>query len=201
VLEQACRQVVAWQEGRPAGEPLLVSVNLSPRQFQQPSLADDVAQTLRATGLPAHCLKLELTETALMRDLEAATATLGRLKALGVQLAVDDFGTGYSSLNYLKRFPVDTLKIDRSFVQGLGEDAHDSAIVSNVIGLANSLGLQVTGEGIETAEQLRYLSELGCDTGQGYYLARPLPADAVAALIAAARPLPATEVSEESSAA
>jgi len=119
-------------------------------------------------------LKLELTESVVMEDAEQTIETLGQLKALGVQLAIDDFGTGYSSLSYLKRFPVDVLKVDRSFVDGLATSQQDAAIVQGIIALAQSLGLTVTGEGIETEEQAAYLTRLGCDLAQGYYFSRPL---------------------------
>src|SRR5205823_4228976 len=147
----------------PDRPPLAVSVNLSVRQFQHPSLVEDVALVLRQTGLEPSRLVLEITEGIMMEAAEVSSAALQKLKDLGVRLAIDDFGTGYSSLSYLKRFPVDTLKIDRSFVDGLGRDPGDAAIVHAVIGLAHTLGLQVTAEGIETAEQLVRLQLAGCD--------------------------------------
>jgi EAL domain-containing protein (putative c-di-GMP-specific phosphodiesterase class I) len=174
VLEEACRQLVAWHRQFPAEPPLMLNVNLSPRQFQQPDLVEEVARTLRETGLAPGCLKLEITEGIIMRDVEATIATLWQLKELGVQLAIDDFGTGHSSLAYLKRLPLDVLKIDRSFVKGLGSDQADTAIVRAIISLAKSLGITVTGEGIETAEQASLLAAWACDRGQGYYYAKPL---------------------------
>jgi diguanylate cyclase (GGDEF)-like protein len=183
VLEEACRQVAIWHGQFPSERPLMLSVNLSPRQFQLPSLVNDVARALRDTGLSPHCLKLEITEGILMQDIEATIVTLWQLKELGVKIAIDDFGTGYSSLSYLKRLPLDVLKIDRSFVSGLGQKPEDSAIVRAIISLAKSLDLSVTGEGIETPEQAELLSEWGCDNGQGYYYGRPLNKTGTAALL------------------
>ncbi len=197
VIEEACRQLQEWRLPRPAEPCLVMSVNLSARQFDQPDLVEMIARALHASGLPPHALKLEITESIAMGDADSAVATLNALKALGVQIAIDDFGTGYSSLSYLKRFPVDTLKIDRSFVVGLGHDAENTAIVRAVIALAKSLGLSVTGEGIETAEQLHELQSLGCDQGQGYYFARPLTANAFGARLndeITRRPRPITSV-------
>jgi diguanylate cyclase (GGDEF)-like protein/PAS domain S-box-containing protein len=174
VLEQACRQVAAWQVRYPMIPPLTVSVNLSPRQFENRGLLDDVKRALTQSGLAPTSLKLEITESTIMRDVEATVSTMGQLKALGVHLAIDDFGTGYSSLAYLKRLPLDVLKIDRSFVSGIGLDREDRAIVKAIISLAKSLKLSVTAEGIETEEQSSLLREWACEQGQGYYFARPL---------------------------
>lgn len=174
VLEQACQQMAAWHAEFPFDPPLRLSVNLSPRQFQQPALVDEVARAVREAGLPPDCLKLEITEGVIMRDVEATIDTLSRLKDLGIKLAIDDFGTGYSSLSYLKRLPLDVLKIDRSFVAGIGRDSDDTAIVRAIISLAKSLELEVTGEGIETPEQAALLTALGCDLGQGYYYGKPI---------------------------
>ena len=183
VLAEACRQGRAWQEEFPGDPPLTVHVNLSARQFQHSELVKDVARTLQETGLDPHSLMLEITEGVLMTDAEASIVTLKKLRDVGVQLAIDDFGTGYSSLGYLKRFPVDILKIDRSFVDGLGTDPEDTAIVEAVITLARTLGLVATAEGVETAEQLANLRALDCELGQGYYFAKPLPAAAAGALL------------------
>jgi diguanylate cyclase (GGDEF)-like protein len=183
VLETACRQLRAWQNDFRAEVVPVVSVNLSARQFQQQTLLNDIQSAVRETGIDACRLKLEITESVIMRDAETATVALRQLKALGIQLAIDDFGTGYSSLSYLKRFPVDTLKIDRSFVDGLGSDAQDTAIVRSVVALAKTLNLNVTGEGIETPDQKAELVALGCEFGQGYLFERPLPADAIQALL------------------
>jgi diguanylate cyclase (GGDEF)-like protein len=174
VLAEACRQAARWQRSFPGREPLSVSVNLSGRQLQDPGLVETVARVLVETGLESAALKLELTETVVMESTEATFETLSRLRELGVRLAIDDFGTGYSSFAYLKQFPVDALKIDRSFVAGLGRDAQDGAIVQSVISLARGLGLTVIGEGVETAEQAVTLKQLGCHLAQGYYYARPL---------------------------
>jgi len=175
VLEQACLQVRKWRDQSPALRGLVVSVNLSARQFQTPDLVQEIMRAVGEAGLDPSALKLEITESTVMQDPEAAANTLRQLKALGCQLAIDDFGTGYSSLSYLKRFPVDTLKIDRSFVDGLGADLQDTAIVRSVVDLAQALAVSVTGEGIETAAQEAELRMLGCDGGQGFLFARPLP--------------------------
>jgi diguanylate cyclase (GGDEF)-like protein len=180
VLRTACQQAYAWYQ-QDLGAAPLVSVNLSPLTFRLPELGQMVAATLAAVGLPAWQLKLEITEGTAMENAASTVATLGELKGLGVRLGIDDFGTGYSSLAYLKRFPVDTLKIDKTFVDGLGQDPDDTAIVRTVLTLAHSLGLQVTAEGLETIEQLRFLRALGCEHGQGYHFSRALPAEAFAA--------------------
>jgi diguanylate cyclase (GGDEF)-like protein/PAS domain S-box-containing protein len=174
VLEEACRQVVAWRAELPDQAALMVSVNLSPRQFQQKNLVAQVARALREAGLAPAWLKLEITEGVIMQDVEATIKTLWQLKELGVQLAIDDFGTGYSSLAYLKRLPLDILKIDHAFINGIGQDSEDTAIVRAIIAMAKSMKLSITGEGIETAEQAALLREWACDKGQGYYFARPL---------------------------
>ena len=184
VLAEACRQVRVWQAGVPTAPPLTLSVNLSAREFLQPDLVDEVARVLRDSRLAPGSLKLEITESVLMAEPLFSNGTLQALKRLGVQLVVDDFGTGYSSLGYLKGLPVDMLKIDRTFVAGLGQDAGDTAIVEAVITLARTLGLTVTAEGVERVEQLMQLRDLGCQLGQGYYFARPLPSAAVDALLA-----------------
>ncbi len=175
VLREACRQAREWQEEHQGLEgSLFISVNLSPRQFRRPDLTRMVSEALRDSGLDPHALVLEITETAVMEDIEAAVCTLQQLRDLGVRLSVDDFGTGYSSLSYLKHLPVDFLKIDRSFVNGLDKDSTDLAIVSSTISLAHALGLESVAEGVETAEQLERLRALGCDMAQGFYFAEPL---------------------------
>jgi EAL domain-containing protein (putative c-di-GMP-specific phosphodiesterase class I) len=176
-----------WQDQYPSNPPLVVGVNLSARQLQQPNLVALVERIVREAGIAPSTLKLEITESAIMQDPDAATRMLQALKDLGIRLAVDDFGTGYSSLSYLKRFPVDTLKIDRSFVEGVGRDNHDTAIVRSIIGLASTLGLTVTAEGVETPTQQWCLQQLGCDRVQGYLFAKPLPAREMAELLAADR--------------
>ncbi|MFN8526831.1 MAG: EAL domain-containing protein [Chloroflexota bacterium] len=182
VIRQACAQVKVWNTLL-TSQHLAVSVNLSARQFQQRSLASDIAAEIAAAGIAPSLLKLEITESALMRDADVAADVLAALRALGVQIAIDDFGTGYSSLSYLSRFPVDTLKVDRTFINGLGHDTHDASIVRSVIAMAKSLNLTITGEGIETAEQLAYLRSLGCHFGQGYYFNHPLPAHEISTLL------------------
>jgi diguanylate cyclase (GGDEF)-like protein/PAS domain S-box-containing protein len=184
VLEEACRQLRAWRDDYPTVPPLVMSVNLSGRQFQNPGLVADVARTLHETSIDPACLKLEITESVLMSDVESAAETCAALKRLGVQLAIDDFGTGYSSLAQLKRLPFDTLKIDRAFVDGLGRDEQDIAIVNSVVNLAKTLNLSVTAEGIETAVQEAHLRSVGCERGQGYLFARPLPPETMAAMLA-----------------
>lgn len=175
ILEEACRQAREWQEQYPEYSSVTMCVNLSERQLQYHKLSQEVAQALRDTGLDPATLDLEITESVLMGDVSANIPVFQELKSLGVKLAIDDFGTGYSSLAHLKRFPVDYLKIDRSFVSGLGKDPKDAAIVTAIVTLAHTLGLEVVAEGIETAEQLKFLRDIGCDLGQGYYFARPLP--------------------------
>lgn len=175
VLKAACLQMRQWHEQYPSDPPLTVSVNLSARQFQQTDLVDEAAEALRAAGLDPGALELEITESVVMENAQSAIATLRALKALGLRLSIDDFGTGYSSLAYLKSFPVDTLKIDRSFVEGLEEDAEDSAITSGMVSLAHTLGLEVVAEGVGNAKQLAKLKEMGCNLAQGYHFFKPLP--------------------------
>lgn len=185
VLQQSCRQMVAWHT---AGLPLqFVAVNVSSRLFSRGELDQRVADVLRDTGLNPACLELEVTESAVMEDADAALALMERLRALGVRLAIDDFGTGYSSLARLKRLPVHKLKLDQSFVSGLPHDQDDVAITRAVIALGHSLGLKVLAEGIEQPEQLALLDELGCDHGQGYHFGRPQPAEQLAELLAQQR--------------
>jgi diguanylate cyclase (GGDEF)-like protein/PAS domain S-box-containing protein len=172
VLEEACRKAAQWA-GTPATD-FPVSVNLSPRQFRQKDLVNTVAEVLAKTGLSPGRLQIEVTESSMMQDVEQATGTLKGLNALGVRLALDDFGTGYSSLAYLKTFPIDDLKIDRSFVRDVILDGSDAQIARAIIGLAHNLGLRVVAEGIENLDQLKFLCENGCDEGQGFYFARPL---------------------------
>jgi diguanylate cyclase (GGDEF)-like protein/PAS domain S-box-containing protein len=186
VLEEACRQAKEWQERHhpPADSPLKMSVNISARQFQRPDeLVREVVRVLEETGLAPSSLVLEITESMIMGDAEHNVEVLRKLKDLGVQIAIDDFGTGYSNLQYLKRFPVDMLKVDKSFVQGLEENPEETAIAEAVISLSRALGLGTVAEGIETTEQLNYLRKLGCELGQGYYFSEPLPADKASALL------------------
>ena len=189
VLREACRQMQAWYaEGL---ELPSVSVNLSARQLESDTLVRDVAQALADSELPAGCLDLEITESMLMQNADAAVLLLGELKAMGVTLSLDDFGTGYSSLAYLKRFPLDTVKVDRSFVQDIAADADDASITRAVITMAHHLKLQVVAEGVETAEQLALLISHQCDVIQGYFFSRPLPAGDMATLLRAGKTLPA----------
>ena len=173
VLRTACTQNKAWQDAGLA--PFVISVNVSVRQFRQDNLVQTIAEVLRETGLEARYLEVELTESAVMYDAEQLIAMLGELNDLGVQIALDDFGTGYSSLSYLKRFPVDRLKVDRSFVQDIATDCDDATIVRTIIALGHNLGLKVVAEGVETEQQLDFLRANHCDELQGYYFGRPLP--------------------------
>jgi len=186
VIRTACKQNKAWQA---AGLPFLrISVNLSARQFKEKNIVERVAQALKETGLEARYLELELTES-LLQTPETTITPLKELHALGIHLSIDDFGTGYSSLSYLKRFPIDTLKIDRSFVRDITTDADDAAIANAIITMAHSLGMYVVAEGVETGEQLAFLCQRKCDSMQGYYFSKPLPADAFVSLIKEGRRL------------
>jgi diguanylate cyclase (GGDEF)-like protein len=182
VLDAALERVAAW---RALGHELSIAVNLSARSFLDARLADEIPELLAARGLPAGCLELEITESMLMHDPQRAQETLERLAAIGVGLSVDDFGTGFSSLAHLKRLPVDTIKIDKSFVLDMTADEADEAIVRSTIELAHNLGLGVVAEGVESAETWVRLAALGCDLAQGYHLARPLPAPGLLALLEA----------------
>ena len=174
-LYEACRQACSWPEV-PGQAPLRVAVNLSARQFRQFALVDQVAGALAASGLAAERLELEITESCLMQDVDLAIAILDRLRRLGCRVSVDDFGTGYSSLAYLKRFPIDALKVDRFFIRGLPGDSQDAAIIAAVMGMARGLHLEVVAEGVETTEQMDWLMRQGCDVAQGYLIAKPLAA-------------------------
>jgi diguanylate cyclase (GGDEF)-like protein/PAS domain S-box-containing protein len=177
VLEEACRQAKEWQERYPADIPMKMSVNISARQLQRPDeLVREIDWVLEKTGLAPGSLVLEITESMIMGEAEYNVDVLRKLKDLGVGIAIDDFGTGYSNLAYLKRFPVDLLKVDKSFVNGLGENPEDTAIVEAVASLARALGINTVAEGIETTEQLDRLQALGCQLGQGYYFSKPLTA-------------------------
>ena len=181
VMRTACAQSMAWQD---AGlTPMVLSVNFSARQFQQPTFIADVTQILKDTSLDPRWLELELTESSIMKDPEVAIEKLHELKLMGIRVAVDDFGTGYSSLNYLKRFPIDTLKIDRSFVSDVCKDPHDTAIVRAIINLGHALDLTVIAEGVETKEQLQYLTALECDVVQGFLFSKALSVTAFEELL------------------
>ena len=194
VLFEACRQTAAWR-AEPGGEDLGISVNLSSRQFADPNLAGLVGAALEEAGLPADALTLEITEGTVMEDTAPNLATLQALKDLKVRLSIDDFGTGYSSLSYLKRFPIDTLKIDRGFVDGVVEDGEDKAIVGAIVGLAAALGLEVVAEGVETEAQLAAMAALGCAAVQGHLFGTAVPAgdvDRSRALLLATPRMPVT---------
>ncbi len=178
ILQESCRQLRQWQTENPSASPLMVSVNLSTKQFSQTDLVEQVAAALNATGLEPQCLKLEITESHIMENSEQTIVMINRLRALGVELSLDDFGTGYSSLSYLHRLPVSYLKIDRSFVMRMMDNEENGEIVSTIIKLAQNLKMKVVAEGIETAEQLAHLKILDCEFGQGYFFSKPLEAEA-----------------------
>jgi len=182
VLQKACVQMGEWRDRFGDGAPARISVNVSGRQL--PTLVRDVARVIGRTSMDPQSLVLEITESVVMEDPEGAIRTLDALRTMGVALAIDDFGTGYSSLSWLKHFPISTLKLDKSFVQGLGVDPADRAIAQSVLTMADCLDVTVTAEGIETAEQAAELISLGCVSGQGYYYARPQPADEIDRLLA-----------------
>jgi len=180
VLRTACQQIRTWRD---LGIELRVAVNLSACQFRQRNLAETINRILSETGVPPQFLEIEITESDVMENAETAIATLDELKARGISISVDDFGTGYSSLSYLKRFPLDVLKIDRSFVRDIAVDSNDAAIVEAIIALARSLGIKVVAEGVETESQKEFLSRSGCDYAQGYLYSRPVPPDQITALL------------------
>jgi len=182
VLGEACSQLRDWQELFPSDPPLTVSVNLSGKQFSQPGLVEAINHILIKTGIEARCLKVEITESAIIENLESATATLKQLKMLGIQISLDDFGTGYSSLSYLHRFPIDTLKIDRSFVTRMNLPKN-SEIIRTIVDLANNLGMDVIAEGVETREQIIQLTGMKCEYVQGYLLSKPIDGEAMRGLI------------------
>ncbi len=183
VLEQACRQAARWYRARPDQAPIGMSVNLSAVQFAKRGLAESIAEVLRAARLDPACLSLEITETVILRDAEAVTAALLQLKEIGVRIVLDDFGTGYSSLAYLTRLPLDALKIDRSFVDGLGTENRETAIIEAIVAMSKALSLEVVGEGVESARQAEVLAGLGCELAQGFYFSRPCgPAELTAVL-------------------
>ncbi len=193
VLRESSRQMKCWQDEHPELD-LSISVNLSGRQVAEPDLVDTVARVIDETGLRPGSLKLELTETLLMHHYEGAIQKMHHLRDMGIKLSIDDFGTGYSSLSHLHRFPIDFLKVDRSFVGRVGQDARESEIVKVIVGLGRNLGMQVIAEGVETSEQAGFLRDLECEYGQGYYFARPLDAEAAGALLPhAVRPVESEE--------
>ena len=175
ILRESCRQMVEWHQLEPNNKFLTISVNLSGKHFAHNSLVEEVRKIIVETGISPSCLKLEITESAVMENAERTIEMLKQLKELGVQLSIDDFGTGYSSLSYLHRFPIDTLKVDRSFVSTMEDGSENGEIVRTVISLAKTLGMDVVAEGIETIHQLHQLQILGCEYGQGYLFSRPVP--------------------------
>jgi diguanylate cyclase (GGDEF)-like protein/PAS domain S-box-containing protein len=195
VMRDACLQNKAWQDKGLA--PMRLSVNFSARQFQQPGFIAMVAQILKETNLDPRWLELELTESSIMKEPEQAIEKLHELKLMGIRVAIDDFGTGYSSLNYLKRFPIDTLKIDKSFVSDVCKDPHDTAIVRAIITLGHALDLTVIAEGVETHEQLQYLTSLGCDVVQGFLFSKSLSVRAFEELLCEQRRAAALSTSQD----
>jgi EAL domain-containing protein (putative c-di-GMP-specific phosphodiesterase class I) len=181
VMKTACEQNMAWQ--RRGLRPIVMSVNLSPRQFKDPMLLEDIAEVLHRTGMAPGLLELEITESMLMHNLDQAAEMTAAIKRLGVRLAIDDFGTGYSSLSQLKRFPIDTLKVDRSFIREDSEN--DRVITETIISLGKALGVTVVAEGVETEAQYTFLRDNACDEMQGYYFSKPCHPDAFADLLLA----------------
>ncbi|HEV2075990.1 MAG TPA: EAL domain-containing protein, partial [Thermoleophilaceae bacterium] len=180
VVAEACRRAAAWR-GSSTGMP--VAVNVSGAQLAQPGLVEEVGAVLRETGLPPESLTLEITESVVMQDTEATLERLQTLKRAGVRLAVDDFGTGYSSLRYLRRFPIDTLKIDKVFVEDLGKSGEEPALAQAILELGRNFGMQVVAEGVETADQVERLLALGCAYGQGFHFAGPTDPERLPALL------------------
>lgn len=181
VIDTVCQQIAVWQRGLIGA--VEVSVNVSGHQLIEGDLIADIERILRETGVAPHWLEVELTEGSLMENTQHTIASLQRLRTLGVKISIDDFGTGYSSLAYLRRFPIDTLKIDIAFIREVTTNPQDAAITRTIIELAHSLGLQVVAEGVETQEQLAFLKQAGCDQIQGYLFSRPLPADTLERLL------------------
>lgn len=182
VMIESCKQLKIWQAKFPFDPPLAISVNLSGKQFSQPDLIDQIEQVLEETGVEATSLKIEITESAIIENVDSATVTINRLKALGIKVSLDDFGTGYSSLSYLHRFPIDTLKIDRSFVTRMNLPKN-SEIIRTIVNLASNLGMDVIAEGVETGEQVIQLSGMNCEYVQGYLISKPIDAESVEKLI------------------
>jgi diguanylate cyclase (GGDEF)-like protein/PAS domain S-box-containing protein len=197
VMRNACLQNKAWQDAGLA--PMRLSVNFSARQFQQPAFINSVAEILKETNLDPRWLELEITESSIMKEPDQAIEKLHELKLMGIRVAIDDFGTGYSSLNYLKRFPIDTLKIDKSFVADVCKDPHDTAIVRAIITLGHALDLTVVAEGVETQEQLKYLSSLDCDLVQGFLFSKSLPAPVFEELLVEQRRAAASSTNHDTS--
>jgi diguanylate cyclase (GGDEF)-like protein/PAS domain S-box-containing protein len=199
VLRESCQQMQKWHTLFPTDPPMFISVNLSGKQFTQPDLIKDVATILEETGLNPRSLKLEITESVVMENIETATEMLKQLRSLGVKLSIDDFGTGYSSLSYLHRFPIDTLKIDRSFVTQMSDNNENMEIVRTVVMLAQNLGMDVVAEGVETTEQLSLLQRLGCEFGQGYFFSKPVGASNAEKIISDTYSLPQVQAASNNS--
>jgi len=191
VLERACAQAAKWYHMSPDAPPISISVNLSPVQLANPRFPDAVDEALDRTGLDPSCLYLELTESSMLHEDEALRDVLQKLKRLGVRLLLDDFGTGYSSLSYLTHLPLDALKVDRSFVDGLGVKSRDTAITEAIIAMSKALSLDVIAEGVESARQADELRRLGCDIAQGYWFSRPVSESSITALLQRYATLPA----------
>ncbi|MGH3088364.1 MAG: putative bifunctional diguanylate cyclase/phosphodiesterase, partial [Rubrobacteraceae bacterium] len=189
VLEESCRRMRLWRDALPESAPCAIGVNVSAMQLRQRDFVPRIAGSLEKNGLEPACLQLEITESAAIEDLEAALRACDELKELGVRIALDDFGTGHSSLSSLRRFPLDALKVDRSFVSNLEDDSQMANVVASIIELAHALDLEVISEGIETPGQLSMLRHLGCDIGQGYHFSRPIPPNEAFELLASWRTL------------
>lgn len=174
VIREGCRQMSQWRRKYPSAQNLIISINLSARQLEQSDLIEQITEILEETNLNPRCLKLEITESVVMHNTEHSVKTIGDLREMGIRVSIDDFGTGYSSLSYLHRFPIDTLKIDRSFVNRIGDGGESSEIVQTIIKLASNLGMDVVAEGVETVEQLDFLRDINCGYVQGYYYSRPI---------------------------
>jgi Amt family ammonium transporter len=183
VLTTGCLEASSWHRLYPGEQLLYVSINVSARYFSHPSFIGDVREALNKSAIPPACLKIELTESVAMNDAPSTEQTMSELRALGVRLSIDDFGTGYSSLSYLRHFPVNTLKIDKSFVSAMEDEPENSAIVNTIVALGRSLGLQVVAEGVETLDQLERLKSIDCDAAQGYLFSKPVSSDAVKAVL------------------
>ncbi|HAC66053.1 MAG TPA: hypothetical protein DCF68_21605 [Cyanothece sp. UBA12306] len=183
ILNQGCQQLCKWQKLSNNYQDLIISINLSVKQFSQNNLVEKIMDTVQNLGMNHHCLKLEITESCLVKNTEEICLILNQLKALGMKLSMDDFGTGYSSLSYLHRFPFDTLKIDRSFIKDMTQSTDKLRLTQTIIHLANDFGMEVIAEGIETEKQWKKLQQLGCPYGQGYYFAKPLTAQEVEKVI------------------
>jgi EAL domain-containing protein (putative c-di-GMP-specific phosphodiesterase class I) len=188
VLQESCRQMREWQEKHPNAKNMRIAVNISGHQLAQPDLVEQVRRTVASTGIDPRTLAVEITESALVRDMSMGAAVLQQLRELAIQLNIDDFGTGYSSLSYLQNLPVDTLKIDRSFIKSIKQDGGRSEIVQAIISLAHNLKMKVVAEGVETREQLDTLTALRCNGAQGFLFARPVPAEEAEKLIATGLP-------------